>query len=127
MIERYNHGQHYFLVKKWLEAHGLKVPDKRLFYDFGLVVENAAIGFLCKTNSGGAWIDHVVADPVLDKKFRDEAINTLFVLLEKEAVDDGFVMVSALATLPAMRRRFERGGYSKHGEFGLYYKLVKGE
>lgn len=112
------------MLTRWLESKGLAVPDLRLFSDVGFVANGIALGFLFTTNSGQAYIDHVAADPDRHPGDRGDALDLLFSTLEAEAKDRGCVMVTALATLPAMRRRFEDRRYSHHAEFGLYYKVL---
>ena len=124
MIEPYVHEDHIARLDKWLTLHRLRVPDKRLFSDCGYVVDNIAIGFLFKTNSKQAYIDHVAADPTAKKEARDAALNKLFEHLENIARREGFLMITALAQLPSMKRRFECHGFQTYGEYCLYYKVL---
>lgn len=126
MIEPYDHGEHVARLNKWLSMHGLRVPDRRLFSDCGFIVDKVAIGFLFKTNSKQAYIDHVAADPNASSDIRSAALTKLFFYLEELARKDGFLMVTALAQLPSMKRRFEAHGFSAYGDFSLYYKVIGG-
>lgn len=123
MVEVYAHHQHYELLSGWLRARGVAVPDKALFSDLGYVVDRIAIGFLfLGGNSRQASIDHVAADPEADSIARDRALSALLNMLEAAAWHADKVLVTALAELPAMKRRFEGLGYRAHGDYTLYYR-----
>lgn len=129
MIEPYDHGTHIARLTAWLGKHGISVPDRRLFSDLGFVVDNAALGFLFLTNSKQAYIDHVAANPDVPVEKRDLALTELFEKLESLAREKGVLLVTALASLPTMKRRFEGRGYKVHGThgmFSLYYKTLEG-
>lgn len=128
IIDHYIHEKHFPLLADWLSRYGIKVPPRELFSDLGVVVDGCAIGFLFKGgNSKTAYIDHVAADPGIEPGRRGNALDELFAYLEGSARRDGYVMVTALASLPTMRRRFEGRGYTRHGEYGLYFKLLNEE
>lgn len=125
-IESYDHGTHIARLTSWLSKHGITVPDRRLFSDLGIVVDGTAIGFLFLTSSRQAYIDHVAADPGAPVEKRDQALTALFDTLEGVAKEKGCLLVTALAALPTMKRRFESRGYKAHGNFSLYYKTLEG-
>lgn len=125
MTEEYSHSKHFNTVKSWLQAKHIEVPDKRLFSDIGFMVDNAAVGFLFLNNSCQAYIDHVAGNPLIDAEDRDNALVSLIYKLEQTAKEEGVIMVTVLASLPAMKERFDKIGYIKHGEYSLYYKVLK--
>lgn len=127
-IDPYNHETHFPLLTDWLSRYGIKVPPRELFSDLGVVVDGCALGFLFEGgNSKTAYIDHVAADPGVTPAKRGLALDELFSYLEGAALRDGYVLVTALAQLPTMRKRFESRGYTRHGEYGLYFKLLNEE
>lgn len=115
------------MLTHWLGSRGVAVPQRELFSDLGFVVDECAIGFLFKTESKQAYIDHIAADPDSDTAARSEALDTLFLELEKKARELGYLMVTVLASLPVMKRRFLTHGYEAHGEYTLFYKYIGGE
>ena len=123
-VEKYDIEKHCLILKDWLTARKLTLPHEDLFSDIGFVVNNIAIGFLFLTNSKQAYIDHLATDPKSDKEERRVALDKLFETLEKTATDKGCLMITGLASMPAVRTRLDRGGYAHYGEFGLYYKVL---
>lgn len=126
IIESYSQKEHLPLLTRWLKAHGLKPRPELLPADSGFVADGCAIGFLVRTNSRRAEIDNVAADPGVTPARRDAALKALFLHLEAMARSEGYLVITALATLPAMRRRFEGRGYARHGEYGLYHRNLGG-
>ena len=76
------------------------------------------------TNSRQAYIDHVAADPDATREKRGTALNHLIGRLEEKAKENKVLLVTALAKLPAMRRRFDGHGYTCYGDYGLYFKVL---
>lgn len=124
VVEMYDHKRHAGVISKWLKAKNLTLPDERLLSPHGIIMNATAIGFLVKTDSKVAYIDHVATNPQATKEYRKESLDFLFKFLENEARRCGYLMVQALASLPIMRSRFENSEYSHYGEFGLYYKVL---
>lgn len=124
-VAKYRHGAHYEMLRGWLAARNLQIPSQDLFSDCGFCVQNRAIGFLFKTNSKQAYIDHVAADPNCTSDERNSALNLLFDVLLDEAKSGGVRLVTALATLPAMKARFENLLFKPYGNFTLYYKVME--
>lgn len=127
MIETFDYSNHGERLTRWLKKRGVSLPDKRLLSNMGFVANGIAIGFLFCTQAGQAYIDHVAADPDSNTVLRDRALDELFEALEVEAQKMGYVMVMALASLPAMKRRFMSHGYYPHGEYTLFYKVLGGK
>lgn len=126
MIETFTFEKHWVKLKCWLNHWGLPIPDKKQLSEQGWCVDGIAIGFLVSTDSAQAYMDHVCSDPNSNKIKRDDALRTLFWKIEAEAKTDGNLLLVALAQLPAMRKRFEDAGYSKAGEYGVYFKTPLG-
>jgi len=122
MIQRYSHANHLPQLKLWLDHYNIALPQLELLSDRGFVSDDVAIGFLVTTNSRQYMIDHVVADPFVNKERRDAALNNLFRHLVEEASKMGAKMVTALAVLPQMKSRFEALGFMRHGTYDLYFK-----
>lgn len=125
-IKNYNHDDHYIMLEKWLNAKTLTIPPKSFFSDCGICVNNIAIGFLFKTNSKQAYIDHVAADPNSSYEDRQEALDFLFKYLEDIASKEGYEIITGLARLPTMKTRFEDNNYKIHNDYTLYYKILEG-
>lgn len=123
-VTRYKHDEHYEKLKGWLTAKGLDTPTRDLFSDLGFCVNGIAIGFLFRTQGGQAEIDHVAADPEASPEDRKKALSMLYDLLIREAKDAGYKLITGLASLPAMKERFEAKGFSPYGDFTLYYKWI---
>lgn len=123
----YSHTLHYERVKEWLWAKGMRMPEKCLFSDLGFMVDGIAVGFLYLSNSRQAFIDQIAADPTASEKDRDAALRFLFKSLEGMAKECGCVLVKILSDLPKMQRRLETMTYTKHGDYGLYYKVLEGD
>lgn len=115
----------YPMLCKWLSRHEIADPDPTFFSDTGLVVDERAVGFLFTTNSKTCYIDHVVADPECPKEEKDKALNDLICALQDIARHRGFKMITVLARIQAMHKRFTSHGFNAFGVFTLYYKTFK--
>ena len=124
MIVPYSHKSHYEMVKSWLAYRKMAPPEQRLFSTTGFVVDDTAIGFLMCTNSRQFYIDHIVANPKRSKSDRDKALRFLFKALEETAREAGALLVVVLANLPTMTRRISEMGYTKGGEYSLFFKQL---
>lgn len=124
VVETYSNARHYEMVCRWLAHRGMPNPDKRLFSPTGFVVDETAVGFVMLTNSRQMYIDHIAADPTKTPKQRDVALCFLIKALEDIARSHGAILVTVLANLPAMKKRFEKLGYLKHGDYTLYFKQL---
>jgi len=126
MIVPYSHTQHYELLKGWLASKGMGIPEKDMFSDLGFCVDNTAIGFLFLTNSKQAYIDNIAASPEKTEAQRDKCINALINVLESAALENGCKMISVLANIPTMKKRFAWRGFKKHNDYSLFYKFIGG-
>lgn len=124
-LTNYKHDDHYLMLEKWLDSKGLVIPPKSFFSDCGFCINNIAIGFLFKTNSKQAYIDHVAADPNSSYEDRQLALDFLYKHIEKIALDEGYEIITGLARLPTMKTRFEDNGYRIHNDYTLYYKILE--
>lgn len=122
MTESYVHSKHYEMVAKWFHDRNMEKPDPLFFYDTGFIVDGIVVGFLCKTNSRLAYIEHVASDPNSESFKRKCALNTLFHKLEDEAKASGFEMLAGLANKISMQKRFEFHKFDKFGNYDLYIK-----
>ena len=123
-IEKYEHAKHYDLVMEWLRKREIEKVPQELFAPFGYVVDDVAVGFLVKTDAGVCYIEHMAADPDADEGRRDQALQTLFVLLENAGRVAGFKMITILTRLDAMKKRVEERGFKEFGTFALNYKKL---
>jgi len=126
MIVPYSHTMHYDLLKSWLAARGVEIPEKRMFSDYGFCVDNTAIGFIFFTNSKQAYIDNIAASPDKTENQRDKSLNVLINALELAAKENGYEMVSVLANIPSMKKRFAWRGFRKLNDYSLFYKFIGG-
>lgn len=126
MIVPYSHTMHYDMLKSWLSSRGVDIPEKKMFSDHGYCVDNTAIGFIFFTNSKQAYIDNIAANPEKTEQQRDKCINALINTLETAAKENGYEMISVLANIPTMKKRFAWRGFRKHNDYSLFYKFIGG-
>lgn len=126
MIEKYEHGTHYDKLVVWCAHKGLPKPNPALLPWDGYCIDGIAMGFLLKTNSRQAFIDHVAADPEATPEERDKALNTLFSFLEDEAIAAGFAVTISYSNVPAIEKRLMARGYSAHKNFSILLKTFPG-
>lgn len=126
MITPYSHTMHYEMLKTWLTVRSMPTPEKDMFSDLGFCVDNTAIGFLFLTNSKQAYIDNIAANPEKSVNQRDRCINALINTLEAAARENGYKVVSVLANIPTMKKRFAWRGFRKHDDYSLFYKFIGG-
>lgn len=126
MIVPYSHAMHYNMLKSWLLFRNIPVPEKEMFSDLGFCVDGTAIGFLFLTNSKQAYIDNIAANPEKSETQRDKCLNVLINILEAAAKDNGYKLISVLANLPTMKKRFAWRGFRKHNDYSLFYKFIGG-
>ena len=124
MIVKYEHEKHYDSLVDWLAHKNMPKPDPSYFSDCGFCIDGNAIGFLFKTNSRQCYMDHVAANPHVDKEARDRSLDTLFRVIEVTAKEAGFGLIIALAELPSMKARFLDHSYRAYRDFTLFYKLL---
>lgn len=122
MIRAYTQADYPMLVK-WLHQHEEPIPDADFFSDIGIVSNEKAIGFLFTTNSKSCYIDHVVADRECEPEEKDRALNELVSALQDIARHRGCRMITVLARIQAMHKRFTSHGFTPFGVFTLYYKI----
>lgn len=123
-VEKFDYEKHSPSVRTWLAARGMDLPHRRLLSDLGYVVGGKIVGFLFTTNSGQAYIDNVAADPKSSAEERAELIGVLLDVLEGSAREKGIDMITALASMPAVKDKLEHRGFAEHGEYTLYYKVL---
>lgn len=111
------------MVRRWLEQRGAEMPPPAWIPKFGVVVDEAACGFLISMAPGVKMIECIAADPKLSKEARGRSIGRLLDVLETLiSSHEGPQGARVLAALPEMRLRFFERGYQSHGEYTLFSK-----
>jgi hypothetical protein len=106
MIEMYEHEKHYSMMRRWLAAHDLVIPEKQYFSPIGLVVNNKAIGFLSLSDSNKGYLEDFAAEPKCDPMTRDGSLRVLTDALTEIAAKKGVKLLIALTCLATMKQRF---------------------
>ncbi len=127
MIENFSYEEHLPILGRWLAHWGILPPPRHLFSDLGFVVHGVAIGFLFTTNSGSAYIDHIVANPNATVIARDAALNDLFNHLMVVAESKGCGFLTAMTRIPKMKSRIESIGFTSDKDYTVFYKILGGQ
>lgn len=125
MIRPYSHSD-YETICKWLAFHQIPKPAYEYFSPTGFVANEKAVGFLFRTPSKVCFIDQVAADPFCTKEERADALDELFQHIEAIAENEGFGVVTILASLPALKHRLTKRHFVPHGDFTYFLKLLGG-
>ena len=128
-VRVYIPAEHYELIANWWTKRDRPVPSPDMMAPTGRIIymENKPIcaGFLFKTDSKIAIINHMVSDPnQLDKNLRDEALNLLISHLIHEAYICGFKIVSASSNLDRLNKRYEKLGFIKTDSDEVHYGRI---
>lgn len=110
-ITQFNYEQHSSEVNRWGEKHSFPLPTKDFLPETGLVVEDAAAGFVYLTNSKISWIEWVFSNPDKTIAERAQALDTLMSTLEKIAIAHGMRVVLSSAAGEAFKDILERNGF----------------
>lgn len=108
---------HYTLIQKWWFDWGWNpCPTPEMLSTSGVVVFNDDVplvsGFLYKTDSCIAWIEHIVSNKDADTKDRALAIEVLIETLTKKAKDAGFLAVLTSSEHQGLINSFLRRDYT---------------
>lgn len=90
MIKDFVYDQHAKTIREWGSKHSFDLPIAELLPQLGLVVNDAACGFLYQTDSKLGWLEWVYANPNKSKEERKEALDLLFQEMERRAIILGF-------------------------------------
>lgn len=107
-----------------MKRHDLAEPNKDLMSDVGLLINDAAMGFLFKTNSKVCFIDNLVTNKAKTSEERHNALNILLKNLDWMAKKSGFKAIQVLCDTPNMDKRLFELGYKSHGAWTLFFKLT---
>ncbi len=74
-------------------------------------MENHAVGFLYRTDSGLAWMEWITTNPASDKMDRDKALNLLIETLINEAKSQGVAAVFTSVEDTGLIDRYGQHGF----------------
>lgn len=111
-------------VKAWGAKHEFPLPPKEFLPDVGLVVNDAAVGFVYTTNSKMAWIEWVFANPDKTAEERKESLDHLMSALEKVAIIGGMKVLFSASGTHAYREILGRNGFQETDKNMIHH--VKG-
>lgn len=123
-LELYSDNRHYETLCNWMNRHDLGSPEKEMLSDFGLVINDTAMGFLFKTNSKTCYVDNIVTNPSKSSDERNDALNLLIKNIEFFARKSGFKLVTILTNTGNMDKRVFAMGYRSYGAYSLFYKKL---
>lgn len=124
MIRRYLDSD-YEQLQSWQHARGLNMPDKIYLSNIGFIVPNKASGFLYTTNSSIAHLEMLMSNPNINKKDRDEAINTIVLAIVDTASLMGFKVITSTTTIEAIKQRSLTHGFTIEENHTLLIKKLQ--
>lgn len=127
MIRRFDIQKDGALLSRWLDAYRLAPLTEEVLRGVGIVVDDVAMAFLFHDPvSRRGYLDNFIANPMADKTERDIGVRAVTRVLTAHAEMLGIRLLTVLANIPTMRRRFQELGFCHHADFGLYYKELGG-
>lgn len=112
MITSFDSKDHFEKITGWGKKHDFPLPPLDFLPDIGLVVNDAAVGFLYTSNSKLGWIEWVFSNPDKSSEERTEAIDTLMSALEKIAIVRGVKALFSSAGSDAYKKILERNRFN---------------
>lgn len=123
MIRRYEDSD-YEQISSWQHARGLNMPESGYLSNIGFIIPNKASGFLYTTNSNICHLEMLIANPSINKKDRDEALDLIVTAVIDTATNLGFKVITSTTTIEAVKQRSElHGFYSEESHTLLIKKL----
>lgn len=121
MIRKYLDSD-YIQLQSWQKARGLNMPEHGYLSNIGFIVPNKASGFLYTTNSNICHLEMLCSNPDINKKDRDEAINSIVFAIIDTAKQLGFKVITSTTQIEAVKQRsLLHGFYPEEG----HVKLIK--
>jgi hypothetical protein len=112
-ITPFNFKEHAQDIRKWGEKHQFPLPPLDFLPDIGLVVNNAAAGFLYTSNSKLGWIEWVFSNPEKPAEERTEALDTLMSALEQIAITRGLKALFSSSGSTGYQKVLERNSFKQ--------------
>lgn len=89
MVRAYTADDYKFVVE-WMESRALDPLPKDLIPEIGGIVDGIAVGFIYKTDSKMAYMEHYISNPFAESHSRKQAMQMVTAYLIKQARDAGF-------------------------------------
>lgn len=112
----------YAVLKSWFQARGMATPPPSALPALGVIVDNAAAGFLIQSDTSVAVIDFYISNPKIEAHRRDAALDHVTETLFKHAKRLGFKYVKCTTRLEAIAKRAKTHGFNEIGMFRTFLK-----
>lgn len=89
MVRAYTEDDYKFIVE-WMESRALDPLPKDVIPEVGGIVYGIACGFIYKTDSKMAYMEHYISNPFAERHARKQAMQMVTAYLIKQARDAGF-------------------------------------
>ena len=94
MVRAYTADDYKFVVE-WMESRALDPLPKDVIPEIGGIVDGIAVGFIYKTDSKMAYMEHYISNPFAERHSRKQAMQMVTAYLIKQARDAGFTYLYA--------------------------------
>ena len=89
MVRAYTEDDYKFIVE-WMESRALDPLPRDVIPEVGGIVDGIACGFIYKTDSKMAYMEHYISNPFAERHARKQAMQMVTAYLIKQARDAGF-------------------------------------
>lgn len=116
-MKTFNVKHDFINLSSWMQKRGLAIPDPRHLPPTGVIVDNAACGFLVKCDNNSAIIDFLISNPDIPDEQRAEAIDEVMTTLIDTAKRAGIHSLYGHVQLESSFKIAMRHGFSHIGDF----------
>ena len=99
-------------AKVWFTLQGWPEMQDWMLSTTGYCIPGLAAVWLYTMNSGIAWMEHLVANPLADRDERRKALKELALFVEEEAKRLGYKALLTMTNNPGASRVYEQVGYA---------------
>lgn len=112
----FDEKKHFDLLRIWWHERKFPQIPVHLLPQTGLVVESddgvpICAGFMFRTDSPVAIINHLVSDPTYEREARSMAVDLLIMDLVGIAKSMGYLMVTGATNLSRLTERYQKLGF----------------
>jgi hypothetical protein len=103
------------VIAEWRKERGAPPLGQWFYPKYGLIQAELAAGWLMRTDSNTAILEHWITNPKADVADRTWAMFAIASALERKAVTEGFTYVITISTVEGLNEACKRAGFKELG------------